>query len=126
MLKDLWLLVVVALSGCIVYVDSVPHDTTTTSSWGVWVADPYVECEPPLYWGESEWYLEVYAGSYHTDIAHVTVYIGAYEHTTLNYAGDTLWVRGFVTDSYACEDVYSFEFIATDLEGYEAYKTIHW
>lgn len=133
MLKNLWLILIVFISSCVLYVE--PHDphhhegtSERVAVWEVLLSSPYVECDYDAYWDLSRWYLEIYADSYYgpSEVASVDFYINNYDLTMMDYAGDGLWVRSFTSTYYDCGRSLHFDFMAIDYDGYEGFYTYYW
>ena len=130
MLRNLFLFLMVFVSGCVWRVDS-PHShphtdgSEHTESWEVLLSGPYIECAYDAYWDLSEWYFEIYADSYHgeAEVASVGFYINNYDFTSMDYVGGGLWRDAFTSNYYDCDRSLHFDFVGTDYDGYEGYYT---
>jgi hypothetical protein len=44
----------------------------------------------------------------------------------MDYAGDGLWYRTYLSTFYDCDWAYDFGFVAVDYDGYEGFYTYYW
>ena len=134
MFRNLFVFILLSLSGCILYLD----DTASTSSsssddiylytGSVWLESPYISCSYDAYWDISEWTFEIYADSYYGpyEVMEVGFYIDGYDYQYMDYAGDGLWYRTYLSTFYDCDWAYDFGFVAVDYDGYEGFYTYYW
>jgi hypothetical protein len=139
MYRNLFVFICLSLSGCILYLD----DTAPTSSssdhasssddvyfytGNVWLESPYISCSYDAYWDISDWTFEIYADSYYGpyEVIEVGFYIDGYDYQYMDYAGDGLWYRTYISTYYDCDRAYRFDFVAMDYDGYEGLYTYYW
>ena len=131
MYKFLSLLVVLCLSGCILYIEE--DDSRLGSSHNdpyglVWLESPYITCYYDGYWDLSEWQIEIYADSYNGpyEVSYVGFYINNFDYQDMEYWGNGLWVRSIVSNYYDCDRSLHFDFTSADYDGYETSYTYYW
>jgi hypothetical protein len=56
----------------------------------------------------------------------VGFYIDGYDYQYMDYAGDGLWYRTYLSTFYDCDWAYDFGFVAVDYDGYEGFYTYYW
>jgi len=134
MFRNLFVFILLSLSGCILYLDD-PASTSSSSSddiylytESVWLESPYVYCSYDAYWDISDWTFEIYADSYYGpyEVMEVGFYINNYDYQYMDYAGDGLWYRTYISTYYDCDRTYHFDFVAVDYDGYEGFYTYYW
>jgi hypothetical protein len=140
MLKNLLLVTLLALSGCIWAVEPSPSgggrhgsDTYTESHGGldgdVWIDDYYVECEYDSYWNESRWYIEIIVAStysYYPDELEVGFYIDTWDWFWTEHSFYGEWHRVFESGYYHCYSSYTFDFVVTTNYGDSDSMTLWW
>ncbi len=131
MLKNLFVLIFLNLSGCIIIIPD--NGSLSRSEWGpaygeVVIESPYISCTYDAYWDLSEWVFEVYTVSHFgpEEILEVGFYINNHDYQYMNYLGDGWWSRTFLDNYYDCDRDYHFDFIATDYDGFEGYYSLYW
>ena len=124
MIRSLVPLLVIFLSGCILYIG---NDSASYSS-GVYLESPYISCSYDAYWDLSEWQIEIYADSYNGpyEVEYVGFYINNYDYQEMGYWGDGLWARYIASNYYDCDRALHFDFVAADYDGYETSYTYYW
>ena len=133
MIKNLFLVIALCMSGCIIYVDdnhrhSDTHRTDDDQYGWLWLEDPYITCYYDGYWDLSEWYIEISANTYNgfPEVAYVGFYINNYDYQEMGYAGNGLWNQILVSNYYDCDRSLHFDFVAADYEGHETVYTYYW
>jgi hypothetical protein len=134
MFKNLFVLILVCLTGCIWVVDPAPsraHQSDSHSyddthggygygSGDVWIENYYIECHYDSYWNESRWYVEVDVGStyaYYSDEVEVDFYIDTWDWFWTEYSSYGDWYRVFESGYYHCYESHTFDFVVTDIYG---------
>jgi hypothetical protein len=133
MIKNLSVLSLVFLSGCIFYWDPEPSSQSSHSSSDtahsdydtgeIWIENVYLECEYDYYWDESRWYVDVEIGStyyYYLDEVEVGYHIDDdHDHAWrwLEFDGYDLWTDIFDTYLHTCDGFYDFYFEVEDIYG---------
>ena len=131
MIKNLFLLFVLLLSGCIVFVEddahqndrAAHHDSHTAYDHEIWIEAAYVECGP------LGWSFDVYVGAsyfYHSDEVEVGAYADGWDYYPLFYVGADRWRALHESYHYDCEDIVSFVMVATDDYGSSDNVTLWW
>ena len=130
MIKNLFLLTVVLLNGCVLYVEP-DHSHSAVSSdsvLSVWLEDVSVHCDYDSYWETSTWYLEIYADTPrgYDFIEYVDFYVDYYQRRDMTYTGSGRWIAGFDSSWTHCHDYVEFEFRGVDYEGSRGYYIVVW
>jgi len=127
MIKNLFLLIIVLLNGCILYVETDPSTTTYSSVLSLDYAQ--VECDYNLYWGDSVWYFDAEITvpySYYDDEVWAGVYIDGWDYYPLASMGYGMWTAGLETYYYDCNDGNVFDFVVSDVYGNYDEVTVWW
>lgn len=130
MIKNIFVLFVLCLSGCIVLIEEEP--TTDNQDYVIttdmWIYDARIQCSYDYYYRESYWDLSAEIGSsyvYYTDEVTVGVYLDGWDYYDLQYEGYDWWslsVIGFFT----CEELYYADFVVSDYYGNYDEVTVWW
>jgi len=127
-IKNLFVFMILLLSGCIFYVE--PTSTnTTSSSTEIWVDYAQVDCEYDSYWGDFIWYFDAQISasySYYDDEISVGVYIEGWDYYSLTPVGYGVWTSGLETYYYDCNDGSLFDFVVSDIYGNYDEVTVWW
>lgn len=124
MIKNIFVLFVLCLSGCIVLLESEPE---THQAGMLYMSDAYATCYYDAYWDLSEWYIEIYVNSnYHSQVQEVGYYINNHDYVTMDYDGDGWWTDLFYSNYYDCDRSLHFDFVAEDIYGYTSAHTLFW
>jgi len=124
--KALLTLLVLCLSGCTFYVED--GGVSQSSGWGVSLDSALVECYYGGYYDVAEWHFQIHADSAYgaQEVMEVGFYINGYDYQYMDYYGDGVWYRMFLSTYYDCSGYYDLEFVGVDYSGYEGYYTYYW
>ena len=128
MIKNLSLLCVVFLSGCILYVGDPNTTQDYSGSTDLWIYDAYMDCSYDYYYGSSRWELAAELASsysYYADEVTVGVYLDGWDYYELYYDGYDWWSTN-VTAYFDCYDVYFADFVVSDVYGNYDEITVWW
>ena len=139
MLKNLFVVTLLLLSGCILYWEpgepsGRPDSTSETSHSDhetneIWIENVYIDCEYDYYWDESRWYIDVDIAAsyvYFDSELGVDLYIDDYGYWSMNSVGYGMWTQVIDSYYYHCDDYHVFDIVAFDIYGSYDEVTVWW
>ena len=133
MFKNLFVLLFLGLSGCILYWEPSDESSHENADYGyddaVWFDYAAVDCDYDYHWGDSVWYLDADVGAsyvYFDNEIEVGVYIDGGDYVSLYSVGYGMWEAVVESHYYDCNEPNVFDFVVSDVYGNYDEVTIWW